>query len=263
MTKTENKIALVTGSTVGIGYAIADLLAQESVTVVVNGRTEERVMAAINKIKATQPKAKLIPAIFDLSTSEGVESIIKKIPEVDILVNNLGIYAVKKFEEITDAEWLNIFNVNVMSGVRLSRHYFPLMLKKNWGRIIFISSESGIQTPVEMIHYGMTKTAQLALTRGLAEMTSGTNVTVNAVLPGPTRSEGVDEFIKQNAEKRHISPEQLEKEIFASVRPTSLIKRFITAEEVASLVVYLSSPSASAINGSSLRVDGGVIRSIA
>jgi NAD(P)-dependent dehydrogenase (short-subunit alcohol dehydrogenase family) len=259
---TETKTALITGSTVGIGFAIANALAQEGMRVAINGRAEERVTAAINKIKAQQPHAKLIPAIADLGTKEGVDNIIKKIPEVDILVNNLGIYVVKKFPEITDAEWLNIFNINVMSGVRLCRHYFPLMLKKNYGRIIFISSESAIQPPVEMIHYGMTKTAQLAIARGLAEMTSGTHVTVNSVLPGPTRSEGVENYINQNAEQRHISREQLEKEFFAEVRPNSLIKRFITSEEVAALVAYLCSPLASAINGTSLRVDGGVVRSI-
>jgi NAD(P)-dependent dehydrogenase (short-subunit alcohol dehydrogenase family) len=260
--KLQGKSALVSGSTAGIGLAIAQTLAQEGASVIVNGRSESRVTQAIAKIKQSTPEAKVIGVVADAATKAGVEQIFEQVPHVDILVNNLGIYEPKAFVDITDEDWLKIFEVNVLSGIRLSRQYLPKLLEQNWGRIIFISSESGIQIPVEMIHYGTTKTAQLAIARGLAEITVGTAVTVNSVLPGPTRSEGVEDFITNLANQRHITPPEVEAEFFQNVRPTSLIKRFATNEEVAALVVYLSSPLASATNGAALRVDGGVIRSI-
>ncbi|MEH2076594.1 MAG: SDR family NAD(P)-dependent oxidoreductase [Nostoc sp.] len=260
--KLHGKSALVSGSTAGIGLAIAQGLAQEGASVIVNGRSEERVAQAIAKIQQSTPDAKLTGVVADAGTASGIEQLLQKVPHVDILINNVGIYEPKTFFDITDEDWLKIFEVNVLSGVRLSRQYLQKQLEQNWGRIIFISSESGIQIPVEMIHYGTTKTAQLAIARGLAEMTVGTGVTVNSVLPGPTRSEGVEEFITNLAQERGISPDRVEAEFFENVRPSSLIKRFATNEEVAAIVVYLSSPVASATNGAALRVDGGVIRSI-
>lgn len=260
--KIQGKSALVTGSTAGIGLAIAQTLAQEGASVIVNGRSEQRVAEAIAKIQHSTPEALVSGVVADAATKAGVEQILRQVPHVDILINNLGIYEPKPFFEITDEDWLHILEVNVLSGVRLSRQYLPKLLEQNWGRIIFISSESGVQIPVEMIHYGTTKTAQLAIARGLAEMTVGTGVTVNSVLPGPTRSEGVEDFITKLANERHISPTEVEAEFFQNVRPTSLIKRFATNEEVAAIVVYLSSPLASATNGAAVRVDGGVIRSI-
>ncbi|MEH2085751.1 SDR family NAD(P)-dependent oxidoreductase [Nostoc sp.] len=260
--KLHGKSALVSGSTAGIGLAIALGLAQEGASVIVNGRSEERVAQAIAKIKDSTPDAKVSGVVADAGTASGVEKLIQEVPHVDILINNVGIYEPKTFFDITDEDWLKIFEVNVLSGVRLSRQYLQKQLEQNWGRIIFISSESAIQIPVEMIHYGTTKTAQLAIARGLAEMTVGTGVTVNSVLPGPTRSEGVEEFITNLAQERGISPDRVEAEFFENVRPSSLIKRFATNEEVAAIVVYLSSPVASATNGAALRVDGGVIRSI-
>ncbi|MBE9008404.1 SDR family NAD(P)-dependent oxidoreductase [Fortiea sp. LEGE XX443] len=260
--KLQNKSALISGSTTGIGFAIAQTLAQEGASVIVNGRTEQRVTQAIDKIKYNYPEAKVTGIVADLATPKGIEQVVAQVSQVDILINNLGIYEPKSFFEITDKDWLHIFEVNVLSGVRLSRQYLHKMLKQNWGRIIFISSESGFQIPVEMIHYGVTKTAQISLARGLAEMTVGTQVTVNSVLPGPTRSEGVEEFITQMAKEQGINASKVEAEFFQKVRPTSLIKRFATNEEVATLVAYLSSPLASATNGAAMRVDGGVIRSI-
>jgi NAD(P)-dependent dehydrogenase (short-subunit alcohol dehydrogenase family) len=260
--KLTDKTALVTGSTAGIGLSIAESLAREGATVVINGRTEDRVAQAINSIKNNNSSAKLIPAVADLSTTAGVANIINKIPSADILINNLGFYQIKQFTETTDEEWQNMFNINVMSGVRLSRHYLPQMLKKNWGRIIFISSESGLQIPVEMIHYGMSKTAQLAIARGLAELTIGTNVTVNSILPGPTKSEGVEHFLDTAAKERNVSVEALEKEFFNTIRPTSLIKRFTDSHEIAAMVAFMSSPLSSATNGAAIRVDGGVVKSI-
>ncbi|MEA5603960.1 SDR family NAD(P)-dependent oxidoreductase [Nostoc sp. UHCC 0252] len=260
--KLHGKSALVSGSTAGIGLAIAQALAEEGASVIVNGRSEERVTQAIAKIEQSTPDAKVSGVVADTSTASGVEELFQKVPHVDILINNVGIYEPKTFFDITDEDWLNIFQVNVLSGVRLSRQYLQKQLEQNWGRIIFISSESGIQIPVEMIHYGTTKTAQLAIARGLAEMTVGTGVTVNSVLPGPTRSEGVEGFITNLAKERSISADEVEAEFFQNVRPSSLIKRFATNEEVAAIVVYLSSPVASATNGAALRVDGGVIRSI-
>jgi NAD(P)-dependent dehydrogenase (short-subunit alcohol dehydrogenase family) len=254
--------ALVSGSTAGIGLAIATTLAQEGATVIINGRTTQRVDSAIAQIKQIVTDAKLQGVVADLGTFAGASQLFEQVPEVDILVNNLGIYSSKAFEEISDDEWMKFLEVNVLSGVRLSRHYLPLMLKKNWGRIIFISSESAINIPAEMIHYGVTKTAQLALARGLAETTVGTNVTVNSVLPGPTRSEGVEDFIQGLALDQSITAEQVEKEFFEKIRPSSLIERFATPEEVAALVAFVASPLSSATNGAALRVDGGVVRSI-
>lgn len=260
--KLSGKVALVSGSTGGIGLAIATTLAQEGATVVVNGRTQERVNQAIDQIKQSVQNVNLQGIAADLGTLAGVELLLQQLPKVDILVNNLGIYSSQAFAEISDETWLHILDVNVMSGIRLSRHYLPLMLKQDWGRIIFISSESGLNIPAEMIHYGVTKTAQLAVSRGLAETTMGSKVTVNAVLPGPTRSEGVEEFIQELSKKQHLSPEQVEKEFFTKMRPSSLIQRFAATSEVAALVAFVASPLASAINGAALRVEGGVVRSI-
>ena len=257
-----DRIALVSGSTAGIGLAIATTLAQEGATVIVNGRTQERVNDALKSIQQSVPNAKLQGIAADLGTTAGVELLFQQVQEVNILVNNLGIYGSKAFEDISDEEWMNILEVNVMSGVRISRHYLPLMLKKDWGRIIFISSESALNIPAEMIHYGVTKTAQVALSRGLAETTAGSRVTVNTVLPGRTRSEGVETFIEGLAKDQNISPEQVEKEFFTKTRPSSLIQRFASTSEVAALVAFVASPLASAINGAALRVEGGVVRSI-
>jgi NAD(P)-dependent dehydrogenase (short-subunit alcohol dehydrogenase family) len=252
----ENKTALVTGSTKGIGFAIARLLAAEGARVIVNGRTEKSTQAAAQKIGSA---ARGVAA--DVSTAAGCAELVRRVPSVDILVNNAGIFEPKPFINIPDADWERFYQVNVLSGVRLTRAILPDMIQRNWGRVIFISSESGIQIPEEMIHYGMTKSAQLALVNGIAQLTKGTGVTVNAVLPGPTASEGVSDFVDQLAAKTNQSVVQFEQEFFRSVRPTSLLKRFATVEEVASLVVYLSSPLASATNGASMRVDGGVVRS--
>ena len=254
-----DKLALISGSTKGIGLAIATGLAREGVRVIVNGRSEKSVNEALAKIRETAPAAKLESFAGDLATASDTEKLVKQFPAVDILVNSLGIFEPKPFEEIPDADWRRFFEVNVLSGVRLSRAYLAGMKQKNWGRIVFISSESGIQTPVEMIHYGMTKTAQLAVSRGLAETCAGTGVTVNAVLPGPTHSEGVDEFVNQLSGGRPFA--EFEKEFFTSIRPTSLLKRFATTGEVANLVVYICSPLSSATNGTALRVDGGVVQS--
>jgi NAD(P)-dependent dehydrogenase (short-subunit alcohol dehydrogenase family) len=256
------KVALVSGSTAGIGLAIGSILAGEGATVIINGRSEKRVTEAIGKIRQKHARAKLEPLIGDLSTVEGVTQATSNFPHADILINNLGLYEPKPFEAISDEDWMAMIETNFMSGVRLSRYYLPKMMTKNWGRIIFISSESGINIPVEMIHYGVTKTMQLALARGLAETTAGTAVTVNSVLPGPTRSEGVEEFVGQMAKSRHVEPSVVEKEFFETVRPNSLLKRFATTDEVAALVAFVASPLSSATNGAALRVDGGVVRSI-
>jgi NAD(P)-dependent dehydrogenase (short-subunit alcohol dehydrogenase family) len=256
------KRALVTGSTAGIGLAIGSTLAGEGATVIINGRSEKRVTEAIQKILQNHPRGKLEALIGDLSKVEAVKQATSSFPHVDILVNNLGIYEVKSFENISDEAWMAIIETNFLSGVRLSRHYLPRMKERNWGRIIFISSESAINIPIEMIHYGVTKTMQLALARGLAETTAGTSVTVNSILPGPTRSEGVEQFANDMAKSRNVLPAVVEKEFFETVRPSSLLKRFATTDEVAALVAYVASPQSSAINGTALRVDGGVIRSI-
>lgn len=253
-----DKTALVSGSSKGIGFAIASQLAAEGARVIVNGRSEQAVTDAIRLIRQSTPTAKIESFVGDLSTSEVVTALQAQFPVVDILVNNLGIFEPKSFEDIPDEDWRRFFEVNVLSGVRLSRAYVAGMKQRQWGRIVFISSESGIQIPLEMIHYGMTKTAQLAVSRGLAEYCAGTGVTVNAVLPGPTRSAGVEEFVHQLSAGQPF--EKFEKEFFTSVRPSSLIKRFETPEEIANLVTFVCSPLASAITGAALRVDGGVVR---
>lgn len=257
----EDQLALVTGSTAGIGFAIAGALAGEGARVIVNGRSPERVEDARARITAIHSDARLEELPLDLSTSEGAEEASRRFPDVDILVNNLGIFEPKPFEEIPDADWFHFFEVNVMSGVRLSRAYLPRMKQNDWGRIIFISSESGIQIPAEMVHYGVTKTAQIAVARGIAETCAGTGITCNAVLPGPTASEGVQEFVGALARQSAREAEEVEREFFEKARPSSLLKRFATPEEVAAMVVFLCSPLASATNGSAVRVDGGVVRS--
>jgi NAD(P)-dependent dehydrogenase (short-subunit alcohol dehydrogenase family) len=257
-----NKVALVTGSTAGIGFAIGAGLAAEGAKVIINGRSETRVREAIAMIRQKHPEAKLAACADDLSGPEAAQRVITDFPQLDILVNNLGVYDAKPFAAISDDEWHGIIETNFMSGVRLSRHYLPDMKARDWGRIIFISSESAINIPVEMIHYGVTKTMQLALARGLAETTAGTTVTVNSILAGPTRSEGVEKFVDQIAHSKGIERSDVEKDFFASVRPSSLLKRFATTDEVASLALFIASPLSSAINGTALRVDGGVVRSI-
>ncbi len=257
-----NKKALVTGSTAGIGFAIASLLAQEGAFVIVNGRSEPRVEEAVQRIRKEKKDAQVIGVAADLGTKQGVDLLTSKVPALDILVNNLGIFEAKPFPDITDEDWQRFFEVNVLSGVRLSRFYLPGMLKNEWGRIVFLSSESGVNIPVEMVHYGVTKTAQIALARGLAETTAGSKVTVNSVLPGPTRSEGVETFVQELAKAKGTDEAGVEAEFFRSIRPSSLLKRFATPEEVAAMVAYLCSPLASATNGAALRVDGGVVRSI-
>lgn len=261
------KTALVTGSTLGIGYAIATALASEGANVVLNGRNEGRVREAVEKLSkamggvAGGAGGSVEGIAADLSDERGIAALVAKLPRVDVLVNNVGIFEPRAFAEIPDADWLRLFQVNVMSGVRASRAYLPGMLKQNWGRVVFISSESGLQIPSEMIHYGMTKSAQIAVARGLAELTAGTGVTVNSVLPGPTRSEGVEEFVAALQGGSGESFEEFQAEFFKSVRPTSLLKRFQTPEEIAAVVALLCSPLGSGVNGSAVRADGGVVRS--
>ena len=258
----DGKRALVTGSTAGIGLAIATALAREGATVTVNGRSEDRVDEAVRHVRRSGARAVVTGIAADLGTAAGAARLVERLPDVDILVNNLGIFEAKPFPEITDADWLRFFEVNVLSGVRLSRHYLPRMRQQIWGRVVFISSESAVNPPAEMVHYGVTKTAQLALARGLAESTAGTGVTVNSVLPGPTRSEGVSEFVEGLSRQQGVSAQQVEQEFFRTMRPSSLLKRFITPEEVADFVAFVCSPLAAAVNGAALRVDGGVVRSV-
>ncbi len=259
--KIRNKIALVTGSTAGIGYAIAKAMANEGAAVVVNGRTDERVNLAIENLKKETGNANIKGIAADFSDIKQINRLIDKLPEVDILINNVGIFEPKDFSEITDEDWFKFYEVNVLSGIRLSRAYFDKMIQKNWGRIIFISSESALQIPEEMIHYGVTKTAQIAVARGLAELTKGTGVTVNTVLPGPTFSEGAGSFIKDMAKKNGKTVEEMEKQFFQTARPTSILQRFITPDEIASTVAYLASDLSIATNGAAVRADGGVVKS--
>jgi len=252
----KGKTAIVTGGSAGIGLAITKALAIEGVTVTVPGRSKEKLdkaLAGISNVKAI---------VADPGTAEGADALIQQVPDTDILVNNLGIYEPKPFAKITDADWLKIFEVNVLSGVRLSRHYFPRMLERKQGRIIFISSESGVMTPPEMIHYGVTKSSQLAISRGLAEMTKGTTVTVNTIMPGPTRSEGIVDFLKNISTAKNPTPEQAEKEFFEKHRQSSLLQRLIESEEIANFVAYIASPLSAATNGAALRAEGGLLRSI-
>jgi NAD(P)-dependent dehydrogenase (short-subunit alcohol dehydrogenase family) len=260
--KLADKVALVTGSTAGIGFAIARSLAAEGAHVYVNGRTQERVDGAVAAIRSQSASNKVDGIVADFSSSAGAEAVIAKLPVVDVLVNNVGIFEPKPFAEIPDADWYRFFEVNVMSGVRLSRHYLAGMLSKNWGRILFISSESAVQIPPEMVHYGMSKTAQVAVARGIAESVAGTGVTVNSVLPGPTASEGVGSFVEAMAKQQNKSKQVVEKEFFEQVRPSSLLKRFATVDEVAAMVTYLAGELSSATNGAALRVDGGVVKAI-
>jgi NAD(P)-dependent dehydrogenase (short-subunit alcohol dehydrogenase family) len=256
------KTVVVSGSTAGIGFAIAAVLAMEGAKVIVNGRTEVRVSAAVERIRQRVKKADVRGIPADLGTAQGVAAFLQQAPEADILVNNLGIFEPKLFPEIPDSDWLRFFEVNVLSGVRLSRHYLPGMLRKNWGRIIFISSESAQNIPAEMVHYGMTKTAQVAVARGLAESVAGTGVTVNSILAGPTASEGVGDFVEGMARQQGVTKAEIEKQFFSTVRPSSLLKRFETPEEVAAVVAFVASAQATSINGSAVRAEGGVIRSI-
>jgi NAD(P)-dependent dehydrogenase (short-subunit alcohol dehydrogenase family) len=254
--------ALVTGSTAGIGFATVRLLAAEGASVVVNGRTGERVERAVCAIREVVSGAQVHGIAADVSSTEGCNELSVRAPNVDVLVNNVGIFEPKPFQEIPDADWLRFFETNVMSGVRLSRHYLPGMRARDWGRIVFVSSESTVQIPAEMIHYGMTKTAQLAVARGLAETTAGTAITVNSVLAGPTASEGVTDFVDDMARARGLDAATMEREFFESARPSSLLRRFATPEEVAAMIVYVCGARASATNGAALRVDGGVVRAI-
>ena len=247
--KLSGKVAFVSGSTAGIGLAIANRMALEGADVVINGRTEERVRVALAQIKKDARNVDVRGIAADLGQAEGCAEIARQLPRVDILINNVGIFEPKPFEQISD-------------GVRLSRAYLPAMKERNWGRIVFISSESGLQIPAEMIHYGMTKTAQLAIARGLAETCQGTNVTVNSVLPGPTASEGVTEFVSDLAAQQKMSGAEVEREFFKNARPSSILKRFIEPDEIANVVAFVCSPLASAINGAAVRADGGVVRAI-
>jgi len=256
------KTALVTGATAGIGLAIARTLAREGVAVTLVGRSGDKLTAARDAITVAVPHAELTLITADVGTAVGVATLTKAQPDVDILVNNLGFYEAKPFAEISDEDWLHMLDVNVMSGVRLSRHYFPRMLARNWGRVIFMSSEVGAFTPPDMVHYGVSKSAQLAVSRGMAELTQGTGVTVNSVLPSATRSDGIVAYLRQTAPRPGMSDAQIEANFFATYRPSSLIARMIEPEEVAAMVALLASPLGAASNGAAVRVEGGTFRSI-
>ncbi len=254
------KRALVSGSTAGIGFATARALAREGARVTLNGRTEARVRDAVERLRDEGLTADGIAA--DLGTASGCRLVTERLPDADVVVNNMGIFEPRPFEQITDEDWMRFFEINVLSGVRLSRHYVSGMRARNWGRIVFVSSESALQIPAEMIHYGTTKTAQLAVARGLAETLSGTGVTVNSVLPGPTASEGVATFVTQMAAAQGIDATAAERQFFQTARPSSVIQRFATPDEVAAMITYVCSARASATTGAALRVDGGVVRAI-
>ncbi|MFT3981637.1 MAG: SDR family oxidoreductase [Ferruginibacter sp.] len=258
----KGKKAFISGSTAGIGFATAARLLAEGAEVIINGRSNESVDKAVAELKATGSHYNISGIAADFSKAEDVNRLIAALPDIDILINNAGIFEPKAFAEIPDEDWFRFFEINVMSGIRLSRHFFPKMLEKNWGRIIFISSESGVFIPDEMIHYGMTKTAQIAVSRGMAELTKGSGVTVNAILPGPTRSKGVGGFIEDLAKAGNVSTDKVEEDFFKNMRPTSLIQRFASVEEVADTIAFYVSPLASATNGAAIRVEGGLIRSI-
>lgn len=258
----KGKTAFISGSTQGIGFAAAKLLLQEGATVIINGRTDARVNEAVQKLKDLVPNSPVSGIAADFTKLDDVQRLMEKLPSIDILVNNAGIFEPKAFEDIPDEDWYRFFEVNVMSGVRLSRHFFQKMLANNWGRIIFISSESSVLIPSEMIHYGMTKTAQLAVSRGLAERTKNTGVTVNTILPGPTKSEGVVDFLAKLATEQGVSAEEAEKNFFRDMRPSSLIQRFADVSEIAQMIVYIASPLSSATNGAALRVEGGLVPTI-
>ena len=262
MGKLQGKVAIVTGASKGIGFAIAQSLAREGAHVYVNGRTQERVDTAMAAIRSQAETDRVDGIVADFSSTAGAEAVISELPAVDVLVNNVGIFEPKPFTEIPDADWYRFFEVNVMSGVRLSRHYLAGMLKKNWGRIIFVSSETGVNVPPDMIAYGTTKAAQIALARGLAETTKATAVTVNCVLPGPTKSEGIEKFLNSLLLENGLASQKAEDKFLQSLRPTSLIQRFAQPEEVASTICYLASPLSSATNGAAIRVEGGLLRSI-
>jgi NAD(P)-dependent dehydrogenase (short-subunit alcohol dehydrogenase family) len=259
----KDKRALVTGSTAGIGWAIARKLAESGAEVAVNGRTAERVQVAVAELQAATPGGRFVEAVGDVRTAEGCEAIAAAAGEVDILINNAGWFEPKDAFSIPDADWTKAFELNVMSGVRLTRHYGPKMRAKGWGRIVFIASESGIQIPTEMIHYGFSKTAQLALTRGFAQALAQTGVTVNAVLPGPTRSEGVEGFLKTLADQGGVTEADIERDFFLHGRPSSLVKRFADPAEIADVVAFVCSKEAAIVNGAPIRAEGGILQSIA
>lgn len=260
--KLQDKTAFISGSTAGIGLAIAKRLATEGAAVIINGRTDEAIATAVAEIKKVSGNDKVSGIAADFYKVDEINNLISQLPHIDILINNAGIFEPKPFEEIPDEDWFRFFDINVMSGVRLSRHVFPKLLEKNWGRIIFISSESAVSIPSEMVHYGMTKTAQIAISRGMSELTKGTGVTVNSILPGPTKSRGIADFISDMATASNISPEQAERDFFKDIRPSSLIQRFASVEEVADTVAYYVSPLASATNGAAIRVEGGLVKTI-
>ena len=255
------KTALVTGSTAGIGYAIAKGLAASGANVVINGRSQDKVNASVRKLDGAGGKVQGIAA--DVSTAAGCKALVAALSEVDILINNAGIFEPKDFFDIPDEDWTRFYEVNVMSGVRLSRAYLKGMIERNWGRIVFISSESALSIPTEMIQYGMTKTAQLAIARGLAQLARGTGVTVNSVLPGPTLSEGVDTFVKDLARQNGQSEDEAAANFVKQHRPTSLLQRFASVDEIANMVVYVASREASATTGAALRAEGGIVNTIA
>jgi NAD(P)-dependent dehydrogenase (short-subunit alcohol dehydrogenase family) len=259
----KGKRALVTGSTAGIGLAAARALAAEGAIVTLNGRSQGRIDDAAATLRRELPEARVDGIAADLGTKAGCDALIARLPDVDVLVNNMGIFEPKAFGDIPDEDWMRFFEVNVLSGIRLARHYVGGMRARDWGRIVFVSSESGLQIPTEMIHYGVTKTAQLAVARGLAETLSGTGVTVNSVLPGPTASEGVGGFVEQLARTRGVDAATVEREFFATARPTSLLQRFAEPDEIGAMIAYVCSARASATTGAALRVDGGVVRAIA
>jgi NAD(P)-dependent dehydrogenase (short-subunit alcohol dehydrogenase family) len=259
--KIKGKIALITGSTQGVGFATAKKLCEEGVNVYINGRDSSKVQGAVQKLKNEFPNVEIKGVVANLKDLEGCNYLISQIPHVDILINNLGVFEPRNFVDISEKEWLDMFNINVMSGVRLSQHYLTNMMREDWGRIIFISSESALQIPKEMIHYGMTKTAQISVARGIAELTRETNVTSNSIILGPSKSEGVVQFMEDLGKQNNQTFEEVEKDFFKNVRPSSLIQRFAQVEEDANMIVYISSALSSATNGAILRADGGVVQS--